>query len=388
MDALMYNAKQAEQQHLLQVYAQYDFEPVAADGVTLTCRDGSTLLDLYGGHAVAALGYAHPELLQALAAQAQALMFQSNAVALEVRATAASKLAAFGPPGLERVFFCNSGAEANENALRIALRHTGRRKVLAIEHGFHGRTAAAGAVTWGADNWYGFPQKPFDVEFIPRDDAAAAARLIDAETAAVILEPVQGIAGAYALDPGFVATIAQACGMHGALLIADEVQSGMGRCGVPFAIQLYDVTPDILTTAKALGAGFPCAAVMLTPATARALGSGDLGTTFGGGPLACAMINTVLDVIARDQLIDNVQRISTRIRAECVTGPVTDVCGRGFLLGLRCSGGAAPVRAQLLRQGILTGSSSDPEVIRLLPPLTLGDAHVDQLKHALQHIAV
>ncbi|MEE4186170.1 MAG: aminotransferase class III-fold pyridoxal phosphate-dependent enzyme [Gammaproteobacteria bacterium] len=384
----MYNAKQAEQQHLLQVYAQYEFEPVSAAGVTLTCRDGSTLLDLYGGHAVAALGYGHPDLLQTLADQAQALLFQSNAVALEVRATAANKLVAFGPPNLQRVFFCNSGAEANENALRIALRHTGRRKVLAIEHGFHGRTAAAGAVTWGAEKWYGFPQKPFDVGFIPRDDAAAAAQLIDADTAAVILEPVQGIAGAYALDPGFVATIAQACGVHGALLIADEVQSGMGRCGAPFAIELYDVRPDILTTAKALGAGFPCAAVMLTPAIAGGLGSGDLGTTFGGGPLACAMINTVLDVIARDQLIANVQRISARIRAECVLGPVTEVCGRGFLLGLRCAGGAAPVRAQLLQQGILTGSSSDPDVIRLLPPLTLGDAHVDQLKHALQHLAV
>jgi acetylornithine/succinyldiaminopimelate/putrescine aminotransferase len=387
MDSVMYNAKLAEQQHLLQVYAQYDFEPVAADGVTLTCRDGSTLLDLYGGHAVAALGYGHPDLLQALQAQAQALLFQSNAVALEVRATAADKLVAFGPPNLERVFFCNSGAEANENALRIALRHTGRRKVLAIEHGFHGRTAAAGAVTWGSAKWYGFPQPPFDVGFIPRDDAAAAAELIDADTAAVILEPVQGIAGAYALDPGFVATIAQACAIHGALLIADEVQSGMGRCGAPFAIQLYDVRPDILTTAKALGAGFPCAAVMLTEAIAGSLGSGDLGTTFGGGPLACAMINTVLDVIARDQLIANVQRLSARIRAECVLGPVTAVCGRGFLLGLRCAGGAAPVRAQLLQQGILTGSSSDPEVIRLLPPLTLGDAHVDQLQRALQHLA-
>jgi len=382
----MNNAKQAEQQHLLQVYAQYDFEPVSAAGLTLTCRDGSTLLDFYGGHAVAALGYGHPALTAALATQADTLLFQSNAVALEGRARAAARLADFGPAGLERVFFCNSGAEANDNALRIALRATGRNKVLAIEHGFHGRTAAAGAVTWGAESWYGFPQKPFAVEFIPRDDADAAERLIDTDTAAVILEPVQGIAGAHALDANFVSTIARACRAHGALLIADEVQSGMGRCGVPFAIQRHAAEPDILTAAKSLGGGFPCAAVLLTPSLAAVLGRGDLGSTFGGAPLACAMINTVLDVIEQDALLDNVNRLTARMREECVVGPVAGTSGQGFLLGLTCPDGAAPVRRQLLERGILTGSSNDPNVIRLLPPLTLGDAEVDQLRQALHSL--
>lgn len=381
-----YNARQAEQAHLLQVYAQFDFEPVSARGAVLTCRDGREVLDLYGGHAVAALGYAHPDVLAALSKQAERLFFQSNAVALEVRAQAADKLAAFGPAHLQRVFFCNSGAEANENALRIALRHTGRRKVVALEHGFHGRTAAAAAVTWGADSWYGFPQKPFDVAFVPRDDAAAAVAAIDADTAAVILEPVQGIAGAYALAPDFVAAIGAACREHGALLIADEVQSGMGRCGTPFAIQQSAVEPDLLTTAKALGAGFPCGALLLTEALAAELGSGALGTTFGGGPLACALINTVLDVIARDDLISNVNSLAARIRTECVTGPVSAVTGSGFLLGLRCSGGAKPVRNALLEQGILTGTSNDPDVIRLLPPYTLEHRHIDQLCAALTAI--
>jgi len=380
-----FNAKHAEQAHLLQVYGQFDFEPVAASGVTLTCRDGRELLDFYGGHAVASLGYGHPDAVRAISTQAEKLFFQSNAVALEVRAQAADKLAAFA--GMDRVFLCNSGAEANENALRIALRKTGRNKILALEQGFHGRTAAAGAVTWGsADKWYGFPRTPFDVEFIPRDDAAAAAAAIDDSVAAVILEPVQGIAGAYALGSEFVKAVADACKQSGALLICDEVQCGVGRCGAPFAIHLHNVKPDIMTTAKALGTGFPVGAVMLSEDVASVLNIGDLGTTFGGAPLACALINTVLDVIERDKLIDNVKTLSARIKSECVIGPVQQISGEGFLLGLRCDGGAAPVRTKLLSAGILTGSSNDADVMRLLPPLTLDGKHVDALVAALKSI--
>ncbi|MDP6435782.1 MAG: aminotransferase class III-fold pyridoxal phosphate-dependent enzyme [Gammaproteobacteria bacterium] len=379
-----YNAREAEQQHLLQVYGQYDFEPVAAEGVHITCRDGRTLLDFYGGHAVASLGYAHPDVLETLNKQAEQLFFQSNAVALEVRATAARKLAAFAPEGLQRIFFVNSGAEANENAFRIALKKTGRNKILAVEHSFHGRTAAAGAVTWGAhDKWYGFPRTPFDVDFIPRDDAQAAHAMVDSDTAAVVIELVQGVAGAYDLAPDFVDAIVSACKQHGALLIVDEVQTGVGRTGYAFAADLYDLQPDILTTAKALGAGFPVGALMLTGDAAGCLGNGDLGTTFGGGPLASALISTVLDVIERDNLLENVQKISSRLQAECLTGPVNKISGKGLLLGLHCEGGAKAARDALLDKDILVGTSGDPDVIRLLPPLILNDEHVDELVAAL-----
>jgi acetylornithine/succinyldiaminopimelate/putrescine aminotransferase len=380
-----YNAREAEQQHLLQVYSQFDFEPVSAAGVHITCRDGSRLLDLYGGHAVASLGYAHPDAIQTLTEQAEQLFFQSNAVALEVRAKAADKLAAVAPGKLNQVFLVNSGAEANENALRIAFKKTGRSKVLAIEHGFHGRTAAAGACTWGAaDTWYAFPRTPFDIDFIPRDNAAAATDMIDGDTAAVIIELVQGVAGAYDLSPEFVAAIAAACKQQGALLIIDEVQTGVGRSGQYFAAALYGLEPDLLTTAKALGGGFPCGAVMLTDELAACINSGDLGTTFGGGPLACALINTVMDVIARDNLLANVRTLSARIKNECLIGPVNKISGKGFLLGLHCDNGAKPVREALLKKGILTGSSGDANVMRLLPPLTLADEHVDELVNALK----
>ncbi len=296
---------------------------------------------------------------------------------------AADALVEFAPEGLERVFFVNSGAEANENALRLALRLTGRQRIAAIEHGFHGRTAAAGAVTWGSDSWYGYPRKPFDVDFIPRNDSAAARQLIGADTAAVIVEPIQGVAGAFDLDPEFLDSLAQACQASGALLIVDEVQSGMGRTGQPFAADLYGLRPDLLTAAKSLGGGFPCGALLVTADVAKAINKGDLGSTFGGGPLACALIETVLKVIERDHLLENVRNLSAQIAAALPLGPVTSLQGKGFLLGLRCSRPASEIQQALLARDLLTGSSADPEVVRLLPPLIMQQQHVDELLSSL-----
>ncbi|MDH5227664.1 MAG: aminotransferase class III-fold pyridoxal phosphate-dependent enzyme, partial [Gammaproteobacteria bacterium] len=248
--------------HLAPVYSQWALDVVGGEGVHLLTRDGRRILDLYGGHAVAALGYSHPRLLAALDAQARSLIFQSNAVPLDVRARAALRLTRFAGLGLNTAFFISTGAEANENALKLALRITGRRKVVAIEGSFHGRTAAAGAVTWGAAaKWYGFPQAPFDVEFVPRGDFAAIERVVDTNTAAVIVEPVQGVGGALDLGEPFLAALRKRCSETCALLVFDEVQCGMGRTGFPFAANMYGIAPDMITTAKALGAGFPCAAL-------------------------------------------------------------------------------------------------------------------------------
>ncbi len=379
-------AQLAEAEHLLQVYGQWGFEPVSAKGVHIQCKDRE-LLDLYGGHAVAGIGYSHPRLIEALKQQAETLFFQSNAVALDIRAEAARKLADFAPGDLNHVFLVNSGAEANENALRIALKHNGRGKVVAIEHGFHGRTAAAGACTWGAkEKWYTFPNTPFEVEFLPRDDIASVNDIVDEQTAAVILEPVQGVAGAYDLNKEFVQAIAARCKEVGAVLIADEVQTGMGRCGTAFAIELFDVNPDIITSAKSLGGGFPCGAVIVSDALSEVAQNGDLGTTFGGGPLASAMIATVIDVINDEKLLQNVQQQSEFLRANLPVGPVIGVQGKGFLTGLICDRPAKEVSAALLEKGILVGASSDPKVIRLLPPLTIQQEHIQQLLDALAEI--
>ena len=378
------DARRLERAHLAQVYAQFPFEVVAGDGAWLVCANGRRLLDLYGGHAVCALGYGHPRLLEALARQAGKLIFASNALALKVRARAAGKLADFAPAGLDRVFFVNSGAEANENALRVACRLTGRSRVVAFEHGFHGRTAAAAAVSWRArEHWYGFPRTPFDVVFAPRDDAAAAAALIDRETAAVILEPVQGMAGAYPLGKEVLAAVRSSCDAHGAFLIADEVQCGMGRSGLPFAVSHSGVLPDMLTTAKSLAGGFPCGALLMTEDCASQLSIGDLGSTFGGGPVACAAIEAVLDVMREEQLPERAAERERQIRATCIQGPVEAIQGHGLLLGLKCTSGAAAARDGLLDADILAGTSSFPEWLRIMPPLVLGENEAAALAAAL-----
>ena len=369
------------------VYGQLPFVPVRATGCDIVTADGRRILDLYGGHAVAALGYGHPRLVEAIQRQSKDLLFQSNAVALDIRADAAEQLLSIAPGELSRAFFVNSGAEANENALRMALVATGRKKILALTQGFHGRTAGAGAVTWNSDHWYGFPTKPFEADFIPRDDCAAAEEMIGDDIAAVIFEPVQGVAGAYDLSAEFVETLRDATSKHGALLIADEVQSGMGRSGQFFAVQACAVEPDIITSAKALGGGVPCGAVLCKDEVARLFGPGDLGTTFGGGPLAAAAIVAVIESIKGENLLQNVREREAQIRDTCVIGPVTRIQGAGLLLGLVCDRPAVDIRNFLLDHDILTGTSSDPNVVRILAPLVIEEQHVSRLAKTLALMA-
>ena len=371
---------------LAPVYAQYPFEVARAEGVWLINPRGERVLDLYGGHAVAALGYDHPGWTAALAAQARTCQFQTNALPMAVRTQAAQRLLAFSQLDFASVFLVNSGAEANENALRLALRMSGREHVAAIEGAFHGRTAAASAVTWGAQAWYGFPRTPFEVSFLPRGDLAAIDAQVTERTAAVIVEPVQGLAGAVDLGAPYLAALRARCDAVGAVLIFDEVQCGFGRVGAPYAAGLYGVMPDMLTTAKALGNGFPVAALLTSARVSATLKIGLLGTTYGGGPLACAALLATIEAIESEQLLENVRRVSAHIRRTCLTGPVTAVQGEGFLLGLRTRRPAKQVHAELLRRGVLTGTASDPDVVRLLPPFILQEAHVDTLRQALTDI--
>jgi len=281
--------------HLAPVFAQYPIDVVRGEGVWLVTRDGRRILDLYGGHAVAALGYGHPGWTRAVQAQVQSCNFQSNAVPMDVRVRAADRLIKFTGLGFDSVFFINSGAEANENALKMAFRITGRDHVAAVEQSFHGRTAGAGALTWGAkEKWYGYPRAPFDVSFIPRREVGAIAAHVTERTAAVIVEPVQGVGGAFDMGREFLAALRRRCDETGALLIFDEVQCGMGRMGQPFGAHFYGVTPDMITTAKALGNGFPCAALLMSPKVSKAVKLDALGTTFGGGPMACAAIEATI----------------------------------------------------------------------------------------------
>jgi acetylornithine/succinyldiaminopimelate/putrescine aminotransferase len=383
-------AELEEARWLLPVYSHTPVEPVRGEGAIVYTRDGRALIDFYGGHAVALLGYDHPRLVAALAAQAKELFFQSNSVPLSLRAQAAEKLVRFGPEGLTRAFFVNSGAEANENALRIAFRHfspeEGRTRIVALEGAFHGRTAAAAAITWKSERWYGFPRPPFDVTFVPCGDLEALEAAIRGDVAALIVEPIQGQAGAVDLGASYLAAARELTRKARALLIFDEVQCGMGRTGHPFAAQAYGVTPDLLTTAKGLAGGFPAGAVLTSDAVAVGLKHGDLGSTFGAGPMACALIGTVIDILESEGLMPRVRSLSRIIRETCQVGPVRSIQGDGFLLGLRTSRPARQVVDELLEKGILAGTSGDPDVVRLLPPLILEESHVGTLAKALAEI--
>ena len=373
--------------YLAPVFAQYPLEVVSAEGVWLRNRIGERILDMYGGHAVASLGYGHPGWTAALTRQAQSCNFQTNAVPMAVRVRAAERLIRFSKLDFASVFFVNSGAEANENAMKLAFRMTSRSHIAAIEGSFHGRTAAAGAVTWGAaQKWYGFPRAPFDVSFMARGDLAAINQHVTDKTAAVIVEPVQGLAGAVDLGAPYLQALRRRCDEVGAVLIFDEVQCGVGRTGYPFAANMYGVMPDMITTAKALGNGFPCAALLASAKVTSTLKLDLLGTTFGGGPMACAVMEAVIEAIESENLLERVRRVSAYIRETCIVGPVTGHQGAGFLTGLRTTRPAKEIQAELLECGILAGTASDPNILRLLPAFILEEEHVDILRDTLSDL--
>jgi acetylornithine/N-succinyldiaminopimelate aminotransferase len=372
---------------LLPVYAEFPVRPVRGRGSWLIDEDGREWLDAYGGHAVAATGHSHPDVVRAIARQAGELLFYSTAVRHPLRIALAEGLAERCPAPLERVFFCNSGAEANENALHLARKHTGRRTIVSVTGGWHGRTAATLAVTDGARYEESARRSGIPLSRkVAADDADAMAAAVDESVAAVIVEPVQGLAGARDLAPGFLRAARRACDLHGAVLVFDEVQCGVGRCGAFTAAEAVGVTPDVVTFAKGLASGLPIGAVVATPAVTAGLTLGDLGSTFGGGPVPCAAALATLDVIAREGLVENAVRIGAKLTAGALGLGVRRVSGRGLLLGLHLERPAAEVQRALFDRRIITGTAADPRVLRLLPPLSFSDREADLLLAGLAEV--
>jgi acetylornithine/succinyldiaminopimelate/putrescine aminotransferase len=379
--------ERAGQDMLLPVYAQMPVRPVSGRGSWITDETGAEWLDAYGGHAVASTGHSHPEVVRAISEQAAKLLFYSSVLPHPNREELAAAIARLMPGPLERVFFCNSGAEANENALLIARKVTGRQRIVSLAGGWHGRTVATLAVTDGEKYEAGARRAGMPLSTkVPFDDAGALAAAVDDGVAAVMLEPVQGMTGARDCAPAFLAAARRICSERGALLIFDEVQCGVGRCGAFTAAEALGVVPDLLTMAKGLGSGLPIAATVTTPALAQQLRIGDLGSTFGGGPVPCAAALATIAVIEREGLIDNAIAVGARLRDGALALGVPAVQGRGLLLGLRLGRPAAPVQAALFERRILTGTSTDPEVLRLLPPLSFSASEADILLEALAQV--
>ena len=372
---------------LLPVYAPFPVRPVRGHGSWLVDEEGHEWLDAYGGHAVASTGHSHPDVVRAVAEQAEQLLFYSTAVPLPQREALAEKLAELCPDPLGRVFLCNSGAEANENALHLARRHTGRQTVVTLRGGWHGRTVATLACTDGARYEEAARRAGMPLSRkVPFDDVTALAAAMTDDVAAVLVEPVQGFAGARDCSPEFLQAARRLCDERGAVLLFDEVQCGVGRCGAFSAAEAVGVTPDALTFAKGLAGGLPIGAVVASPKLTDSLVLGDLGSTFGGGPVPCAAALANIAVIERDGLIANAVRVGERLAEGARALGVRRVSGRGLLLGLHLDRPAVEVQRALFGRRILTGTATDPRILRLLPPLSFSPREADLLLAGLREV--
>lgn len=375
---------ESEEQFQLATYKKMPIAAERGEGVWIYTSDGDKYLDLYGGHAVAGTGHCHPHVVNALRAQATQLLFYSNLVYSSARARAAEKLVSIAPETLTKAFFCNSGTEANENAMRMARMATKREQIITFTGGFHGRTADAISATFlGKYREIGKPNVPghLEAEF---GNIEQLRELAGETVAAIMLEPIQSMAGVRMAQPDFYRALRRLCDERGIILIYDEVQTGIGRTGEWFFAGSDGVVPDIVTLAKALGSGVPVGACLVTDAIASHIKENDLGTTFGGGMLAMAAVTATLEAIENDRMLANVKAVEAHLRQRLrEVEQVVAVHGRGMLLGLEFNDKAQPIHQALLGCKVITGTSSNPKVLRLLPPLCLQKEHVDLFVDAL-----
>lgn len=370
---------------LFDVYPLLPVKPVSASGRTVTDENGVKYLDLYGGHAVISIGHSHPLYVERLTNQLHQIGFYSNAVENPLQETLATKLGAISGYPDYSLFLCNSGAEANENALKLASFQNGRKKIIAFSGSFHGRTSAAVAATY--DRSINAPVNlQHEIVFLPLNDFEKAATEINETVSAVIIEGIQGVAGIVEPSDEFLQLLRAKCDASGAVLILDEVQSGVGRTGDFFAHQRSGIRPDLITMAKGLGNGFPIGAVLIAPGFEAKHGL--LGTTFGGSYLACSAALAVLEIIEKESLMTNARLIGHLLkkRLEQIPG-VVEVRGRGLMLGIGLEENCSAVRNRLLKEEkIFTGSSSCKKTLRLLPPLSLTLAESEQFLEAFSFI--
>jgi acetylornithine aminotransferase/acetylornithine/N-succinyldiaminopimelate aminotransferase len=374
-----------ETKHVLQTYRRNPVTFVRGQGVRLWDADGREYLDLLSGIGVAALGHAHPGLTRAISDQAQTLLHTSNLFYHPYQGQLAERLANLS--GLERAFFCNSGTEAVEACLKFARRywHTRgepRAEFIALEQSFHGRTFGSLSVT--SDEHYRAPFEPLlpTVKFVAVNDPAAIKAAVTTSTAAVIAEPVQGEGGVRPLTPAFAGAIAEACAKTGALLIADEVQSGLGRTGYPFYFAALGIKPHLVAVGKALGGGVPIGATLVSQEVADTIKFGDHGSTYGGNLLACRAALCVLDELVGGGLLAQVARVGRhfeqRLRSIAAKHPmVKEVRGKGLMWGLELDRDAAAVVPAALQQGVIVNRTAE-KVVRLLPPLVITETDADE----------
>lgn len=367
------------------VYPLFDIEPVKAEGSFIWDQQGARYLDLYGGHAVISIGHTHPHYVKLLSQQLNQIGFYSNSVKIPLQDELAQKLGALSGYENYQLFLCNSGAEANENALKLASFHNKRKKIIAFTGSFHGRTSLAVAAT--NDTKIVAPINENEhIVFLPLNDEAALKQHLTHEVCAVIVEGIQGVGGVHVANASFLQLMRKLCDETGTIMILDEVQSGYGRSGYFFAHQHADVKPDLITIAKGMGNGFPVAGVLISPKFEAKHGM--LGTTFGGSYLACAAAIAVLDVLANEQLIGHSKFLGEYIIQQLNNFPhVKEIRGMGLMIGIELDQACAPIRTKLLKEHqVFTGASSNPNTLRILPALNLHKRDADAFIQALSTV--
>lgn len=365
------------------VYPLFDIEPVKAKGSYLWDQNGTQYLDLYGGHAVISIGHSHPHYVATLSEQLNKIGFYSNSVQIPQQEILAEKLGTLSGYPDYSLFLCNSGAEANENALKLASFHNKRKKVIAFNQSFHGRTSLAVAATHDAKIIAPINETSA-ITFLPLNDEEALKQHLTNEVCAVIVEGIQGVGGVHIASVSFLKLMRTLCDQTGAMMILDEVQSGYGRSGHFFAHQHAGVKADLITMAKGMGNGFPVGGMLISPAFEAV--HGRLGTTFGGNYLACAAANAVLDVIESENLIAYASALGEYIMNAVKDFPgVKEVRGMGLMIGIELNEPCAALRKQLLTEyHIFTGASSNKNTLRILPALNLTQADADQFISAFK----
>lgn len=384
-----------DERHYMKVFARYPIVLSHGEGPYVYDNNGKKYIDFLGGIAVNILGHAHPKLVAAIAKQAGRLIHCSNLYYTEQQATLAQKLAE--QSGMDRVFFGNSGAEANEGAIKLARKYAktispDKVEIITAYDSFHGRTLAALTATGQPKYHEGYEPLPGGFRYVHYNNLDELKALMSAEkTCAVMLEPIQGEGGVNMPEPGYLETVRELCDQTGALLIFDEIQTGMGRTGSLFAYQTFGVKPDIATVAKGLGGGVPIGAFMTTEKVAAAFAAGDHGSTFGGNPLACAAANAVLDCIGEEQLLNNTVAMGEYLLAELIKlkekypALITEVRGKGLILGAKLTRPGRDIVNKCLAQGAIINCTAG-DILRFVPPLNINRGHIDEVMTTLDKV--
>ncbi len=371
---------------LFNVYPLYDVTPIKAKGAYVWDENSTKYLDLYGGHGVISIGHTHPHYVKLLKEQLDAIGFYSNSIQNPLQQELAQKLGKLSGCENYKLFLCNSGAEANENALKLASFVTGKSKIISFNNAFHGRTSAAVAVT-DNKNINAPINLQQEVTFLPLNDIELVIHELGKDdVVAVIIEGIQGVGGLDEGDTAFFQQLQKICQEKGVLLILDEIQSGYGRSGKFFAFQHHNIQPDVITIAKGMANGFPIGGVLIANKYEAKFGM--LGTTFGGNHLACAAAISVLDIIKKENLISNVNEVSNYFLEEInAISQVKKVKGKGLMLGIEFDFEVGELRKRLIfEKQIFTGGSNNKKLLRILPPLSVTKGQIDQFINALKNL--